>query len=98
VLKYAGFDERLERINEFSPLYYVDENTAFSKMLLLFYEEDMPCRAEQNMLFYKSILHFNKNADITYARLPGSHCYGSTVRDADGEFRFVKEAFSWLER
>ncbi len=98
VLKSEGYDSRLQRINEFAPQYFVDENTRFSKILLLFYEEDMPCRPEQNMLFYKSILQLNENADITWVKLPGGHCHGSIVRDNDGEYAFVKEAFKWLER
>jgi len=48
VLKYEQKEDVLaQRINEFAPLYYVNKNTSFSKMLLVFYQEDMPCRYEE---------------------------------------------------
>ena len=50
VLKYeTGVDPNLQRINEFAPLYYVDSKTKCNRMLLLFYQEDIPCRPEQNI-------------------------------------------------
>lgn len=89
-------DELCQRIDKYAPLYYVNKATSFSKMLLLFYAEDMPCRPEQNMLLYKNILAYNKDADISYVQLPGSHCAGSTKKDDDGEYPFVKAALHWL--
>ena len=98
VLKFEkGLEPRLQRIDEFAPLYYVDENTDFSKMLIFFYEEDIPCRLEQNMLFIKDVLHFNGNANIKYKCLPGGHCHGSTHTDEDGEYPVVKEMLKWFE-
>ncbi|MBQ7912672.1 MAG: alpha/beta hydrolase [Clostridia bacterium] len=98
VLKYEKKENpNAQRIDEFAPLYYVSENTKFTKMLLLFYEQDMPCRPEQNELFYKAILNFDKTADIEYVQLPGTHCYGSTCKEEDGEYRFVKETLRWLK-
>ena len=98
VLRYEkGESPKLQRINEYAPLYYVDENTKFTKILLIVYENDMPCRYEQNMLFYKSILAFNKNAEISYQILPGGHCLGSSVKDSDGEYAYVKTAMKWLQ-
>ena len=41
-LREKGLDSRLQRINEFSPLYFINENTCFSKMLLIFYDNDIP--------------------------------------------------------
>ena len=98
VMKYElGCNPSLQRINEYAPLYYVDENTKFSKMLLLFYENDMPCRPEQNYLFIKAIQTFNKDADIQYKQLPGGHCHGSVHCDENGEYDFVKESVRWLK-
>ncbi len=93
----TGQNKKLQRINEYAPLYYVDENIKFTKMLLFFYENDMVCRPEQNLLFYTAIRNFNVNADIEYLRLPGNHCYGSTHKEEDGEYRYVKEALRWLK-
>ena len=93
VLKYeTGCNPSLQRIDEYAPLYYVDENTRFTKMLIIFYEKDMPCRPEQNMLLIAALKNFNGSADIEYAQLSGGHCHGSSHKDDDGEYAFVKEA------
>lgn len=99
VLKHEmGVNPSLQRINEYAPLYYVDENTRFTKMLIIFYEKDMPCRPEQNMLLIAALKNFNKDADIEYAQLAGGHCHGSSYKDDDGEYAFVKEALRWLKK
>ncbi len=99
VLKYEqDGDPQTERINEFAPLYYVGKEMKFSKILLLFYEKDIPCRPEQNRLFYQSVKNFQPNADIQYLQLPGTHCYGFTHKDENGEFWYVKEALSFLRK
>ena len=99
VLKYENGENTLaQRINEFAPIYYVGEKTEFSKILLIFYENDMPCRFEQNMLFYKAVKAFNDKADISFVVLPGGHCHGSNEKDADGEYAYVKTALEWLKK
>ena len=96
--KEKGLDERTERIDELAPLYYVDGNMCFSKMLLLFYENDWPCRLEQNMLFYRSVLNFQPDAQISYKVLKGKHCAGVTQKDEDGEYPYAKETLLWLTK
>ena len=91
-----GIDARREQIDEFAPLYYVDANTKFSKMLLLFYDNDMVCRLEQNLLFYRSVLRFNPNADIEYKCLTGRHCVGIHTENEKGELMYVQEVLDWL--
>ncbi len=93
-----GLDELAQRIDEYAPLYYVNKDSEFPKMFLVFYGEDMPCRAEQNLLLYKALLAYNPAARVEYIQLPGGHCAGSTKKDEDGEYPFVKEVFAWLER
>ncbi|MBQ8295269.1 MAG: alpha/beta hydrolase [Clostridia bacterium] len=93
-----GRAQWVQRIDELAPLYYVDEKTHFSKMLLIFYEHDLPCRPEQNMLFYKAVLHFNPQADICYRSLKGGHCVGLFEKDEDGLFPHVKETIAWLKK
>ena len=95
--KEQGAHALSQRIDEYAPLCFVNENTRFTKMLLVFYEQDMPMRPEQNMLFYKTVLAFNKDADIAYRQLSGGHCHGSAYKDDDGEYAFVKTAFAWLD-
>ena len=97
VLKFEkGLNPDLQRIDEYAPIYFVNEETKFTKMLTLFYENDIPCRAEQNMLFIKAVKHFNKNANLEYKQLEGWHCKGSQVREDDGEYAYVKESLRWL--
>ena len=97
VLKFElNEDEKAQRINEFAPLYFVNQQTKFSKMLLFFYDKDMPTRPEGNLLFIKTVKNFNPSADITYQFREGGHCYASVKKDEDGEFPFVKETIKWL--
>ena len=99
ILRYeAGLHRYAQRITEYAPQYYVDEHTRLSRMLLIFYENDMPCRPEQNMLFYRSILTFDPKADVEYRQLPGKHCHGSSKKDEDGEYAFIKTLADWLRR
>ena len=98
VLKYEeGCDPNLQRINEYAPLYYVNSQTKFNRMLILFYDNDMPCRAEQNMLFIKAVENFCHGVDLEYKQLKGAHCHGSSERDSDGEYQYVKEVLRWLK-
>ena len=90
-------NKRLQRIDERAPLFYVDEKTAFSRMLLIYYENDMPCRPEQNRLFWRTVKAFNKQADIEMLELKGRHCDGSSIKDDDGMYPYVKETLRWLE-
>lgn len=97
VLKYEeGLDPRLQRIDKYAPLYYVNENSVPKKMLIDFYENDMPCRAEQNLFFIRALKEFEPEADIEYVKLSGQHCYGSSYKDGDGEYAFQKAVFKWL--
>lgn len=73
VLKYRGEDERLVRIDESAPLYFLG-SVSLPKMHLIVYDDDMPCRYEQNMLFYKTALHFEPQAPLTVQTLHGTHC------------------------
>ncbi len=95
--KELGLHTLAQRINEYAPQFFVNENTAFSRMLLFFYENDLPCRPEQNMLFYKSILAFNPKADVDYRFLKGEHCEGSSNKDESGQYPFVKLSLEWLK-
>jgi alpha/beta superfamily hydrolase len=93
-----GSDVRAERIDEFAPLYYLNENSRFSKMLLLFYERDMTCRLEQNLLFHRSVLRWNPKADIAYQKLPGGHCAGIHTEGENGELTYMQAVLDWLDR
>ena len=97
VLREFGVDVRLERIDEAAPLYHLSEDSFEGEMLLIYYSDDIPCRAEQNQLFYKSICRLCPEQNIQIVELPGTHCHGSCLRNANGTFdynevllRFIK--------
>lgn len=92
-----GEHEYAQRIDELAPLFYLNEKSKFSKMLLFFYEHDMLCRPQQNLLFYHAVKAFNPFADIEYLQLPGGHCNGSCVKDQNGEYPFVTHSLKWLQ-
>ena len=88
----------IQRIDEAAPLYYVDENVSFSHILLTAYKNDLPSRVEQNQLLVSTVKNFNKDADIEFKVLRGSHCHGSCELDDDGEFELVKVIKEWAKR
>lgn len=84
VLQERGEDARLVRVDTAAPIYWVNENSGFSKMELIAYSDDIPCRYEQNLLLYKTILQMNPKADMSFLTLPGTHCEASTRKSGDG--------------
>lgn len=86
----------IQRIDQRAPIYFVDENTKFSKALFFYYDNDMPMRKEQNILLYKTIKYFNDKADIEIKELNGAHCAGSCLPEKDGSYRYVAESLIWL--
>ena len=88
VLRERGIDPRLERIDDAAPLYYLSENSQFGNLLLIYYTEDMPCRPEQNKLFYKSVKRLCPDQRIVLKELPGTHINGSINRNQTGTFDF----------
>ena len=76
-------------LNDRAPMYYVDENLELRPLLLIFYTNDIPCRPEENELFYVSVKRFLPDADITKVQLEGEHCSGKNP-EPDGETRTEK--------
>ena len=85
-------------VDEAAPLFYVNEKTKFSHLLLMAYEEDLPNRVEQNKLLLSAIKELNPNADVEFKLLKKWHCHGSCEIDEDGEFEVVKEFLKWSSR
>ena len=92
-----GIDPRLQRIDEYAPIYYLNKDSEFSSILLLYYEHDMICRNEQNRLFYAVIKMFNENSVIKQVELKGNHCDGSSKVDDNGEYPYIVESLKWLK-
>ncbi|OPJ65232.1 alpha/beta hydrolase [Clostridium oryzae] len=67
VLAERGLDTRLVRIDEAAPIYYIDKDyphkDAQPKILILFSDNDITNRLEQNQLLYRTMFHFNYNMD-----------------------------------
>ncbi len=78
VLASQKLNSSLQRIDEYAPLYYINEKTKFNKVLLIAYTHDIPCRLSQNKLLYDTIKAFNENANIKLLILEGNHCENST--------------------
>ena len=93
-----GVDELTQRIDKYSPMYYLDKNSKFSRMMLILYDNDMPCRYEQNQLLYKAVLAFNPEAKIEYVLLAGKHCSAMKQHDEDGNSLYVKIFLDWVTK
>ena len=94
--KERGLNKLALRIDELSPMYFLDENSKFSKMMLVLYDNDMPCRYEQNMLFYKAVLAYNKDAKIDYREVSGEHCSAIKHVNEKGENLYKDLFLDWL--
>ena len=98
ILKYEqGLDPWVQRIDETAPIYYVDDKTSFSNLLLMVYEHDLPSRLEQNKLLVSTIKNFNNLAKLELKVLKGSHCHGSSELDEDGEYETIKVIKEWAK-
>jgi hypothetical protein len=96
VLRERGIDHRLERIDEAAPIYFLSEKSEVRNLLLISYEEDMPCRPEQTKLFYKSIRRILPQSEVELKMLPGGHCNGSCARNEKGTFDFNDALLEYL--
>ena len=90
-------DPWIQRITKLAPLYYLDNNIDISRLLLLYYDNDLPMRKEQNLLFYETLKHFKPYADVEIMELHGTHCEGTCKPESDETYRFVKIILDWLK-
>lgn len=97
VLRERGTDSRAERIDEAAALYWVGAQPLDKPLLLICYENDMPCRVTQNKLALESIRHFQPDAPVDICVLPGGHVAGSTKVDENGEYPYLRELFRFVE-
>ncbi len=89
VLREMGMDTRLQYLDEKAPMYYINADLKLRPLLLIYYTNDIPCRPEENELFYVSVKRFLSHADITKVQLTGGHCSGKNP-EPDGETRTEK--------
>ena len=90
-------DPWVQRITKIAPLYYVDKDIEISRLLLLYYDDDLPMRKEQNLLFYETLKHFKPESDVEIKECHGWHCEGSSHPEENGRYRFVDLVLEWLK-
>jgi acetyl esterase/lipase len=93
----TGENPWVQRIDKYAPVYYIGPGVKVSPMYITFYEKDMLCRKEQNQLFINALKYFYPEADIKWVLLHGTHCHGTTHREADGQFAFITHLLPWLK-
>lgn len=80
VLRERGIDPRAIRVDEASPLYFIDRDVAEPmkkpKMLFLAADNDMPCRLEQHGVLLRTMWAFGYSpARVTFKKMAGyGHC------------------------
>ena len=92
-----GLNPWLQRITEFSPIYYVNKDIKSNPILLIYYSNDMLNRKEQNLMLFNLVKYYNPKLDITAIELQGNHVDGSCKKDKDDEYPYVKEVIKWIE-
>ena len=95
VLRELGQDTRLERIDLHAPIYYADRVSRLRPLLLLFYEDDIPCRPEENRLLYANLRRLHPEAVVQIDSLPGTHC--SRSETPDGEPLVCEKTYRFME-
>lgn len=91
VLRERGFDSRAIRVDEASPMYFIDEPVKNSAekppVLILNAERDMENRREQTMLLMGVMKTFGYDmSKVTYVLMEDcGHCEYCSKRGADGE-------------
>lgn len=86
VLRERGINTKRILVDEAAPVYHIHENTKFPNALVLFADNDMPCRLEQNKMFLKTAEMFGcPEEKIQYRLMEGfKHCgYNSMELFAD---------------
>ena len=96
VLRELGADTRLERIDEHAPIYFICEGLEIRPLLLLYYEDDMKCRPEENRLMYASLQNVMPESEVYIKELPGPHC--KRPLNEDGAFMVVPESLTFIEK
>ena len=99
ILRERGLDNRLVRLDEAAPLYWADAslNTwpAKPKISILYAEKDIVNRAEQNELFFRTLLHFGYPADRIRIRCVAGYGHSGYCGDPDVFAPMFMELIDW---
>jgi len=96
VLKEFGIQSRVERIDEHSPIYFVQEGLKIRPLLLLYYTNDIKCRPEETKLMYASLKRVMPEAFVCIEELPGKHC--GKPQGEDGSLLLMDKVCEFLAR
>ena len=96
VLREAGEDPRLERIDQRAPIYFIREGLTIRPLLLMYYSDDIVCRPEENRLLYTNIKKVMPEAFVDITELPGQHC--SRPKDEKGSYVLVERVCEFLKK
>lgn len=94
LLRKKGLDHRIEQIDETAPISYVKSGLSVNPALLIYYSDDMICRAEENLLMYKSMKRFLPEENILQIKeIKGKHTEPENFNDLlDTITDFIKKA------
>ena len=98
VLEEKGIPKILERIDEAAAIYHLSKESKVNNLLLIYYTDDIPCRPEQNLLFYKSIRKVCPEINVAIKELPGEHTNGSIRRNIQGTFDYCDALLDFINR
>lgn len=96
VLEEKGIPKILERIDEAAAIYHLSKESKVNNLLLIYYTDDIPCRPEQNLLFYKSIRKVCPEINVAIKELPGEHTNGSIRRNEQGTFDYCDALLDFI--
>lgn len=94
VLEEYGMDYRCLRVDEFAPMYYINESFQGKHtvpLLILAADHDMVNRAEQNVVLCTGLKHFDYPADqVEFRLMEGyTHCQYDEAQDENGRYVFA---------
>jgi len=99
ILRERGMDNRLIRVDEAAPLYWADASVAswpaHPKIFILYAENDIVNRAEQNELLYRTLLHFGYPADRLRIRCVPGYGHSGYCTDPDVFAPLFMELIDW---
>ena len=92
-----GLSPELEIVDETAPIFYVNDKTKFSNLLLIAYTNDIYNRLAQTQVLYEKIKGFNKTDNVTFKILEGNHCDASCKLDQNGKYPLVDIFDNWFK-
>ncbi len=87
ILKYRGEDPRLCRLDEAAPIWHVKDKRPGRPIQVIYADDDMPARLEQNNLLLATMKHFGYDMSLVRVKLMEGygHC-GYDYEQKDGRW------------